>query len=262
MKKKHWLAATALACAVSSPAMAVKASDSDWSVTVSPYVFGKSLKGKVNGFGVSAPVDVPLSEAFKTLDGVFMGEVSVDSPRWGAFIDYQGTNSRDNLEFLGQPVEAALHLNSIAGAVYYVAHEAELGGDTVHGTPRVNRIRPLVGARWSKARAKLEVPNIINQDRSAEWTDVIVGIRTDTDVSSRWQFSGHFDMGGFNPGTRFSMNGHATMNYRTQIARRPATLRVGYEVLFQEYQQNDFTGQRFIWHMTQHGPTAGVSITF
>lgn len=264
MTQKYLLAAIALAWASASTAHAQEsASQSDWSVTVSPYVFGKSLRGKVDGLGQSTPVDVPLSEAFKTLNGIFMGEISVDSPRWGAFLDYQGTDSRDELTALGLPVKAELHLNSLAGAIYYVAHEAELGGETVHGKPRVTRIRPLVGARWSKARAQLNVANgVIDQDRHADWTDVIVGVRTDTDVSDRWQFSGHFDVGGFDPGKRFSMNGHATMNYRTHLANRPTTLRVGYEVLFQEYRQTDFLGDRFVWHMTQHGPTAGISITF
>lgn len=78
----------------------------------------------------------------------------------------------------------------------------------------------------------------------------------------RWKLTGHIDVGGFDPGDRFSLHVHASLGYRTALLTRPALLRVGNAVLFQEYEQGDFTGDRFVWNMTGHGPTAGVSITF
>lgn len=78
----------------------------------------------------------------------------------------------------------------------------------------------------------------------------------------RWKLTGHIDVGGFDPGDRFSLNAHASLGYRTALLTRPALLRVGNAVLFQEYEQGDFTGDRFVWNMMGHGPTAGASITF
>ena len=262
MKKIYWLAATAIIWAASTTAMAQESTGSDWSVTVSPYVFGKSLKGKIQDGNLSSPVDVPLHESTKTLAGIFMGEVSVDSDRWGGYLNYQGTNNRDTLTLMGLPIKAKLHLNSLAGAAYYVAYEEEQGGMTVHGEPMKTRIRPLVGARWSRAWAEATTPNVISETRHVEWTDVIAGVRTEKDLSERWQLAGHFDMGGFNPGHRFSMNSYVHVNYRTHIASRPAILRAGYEVLFQEYKKTYESDDQFNWHITQHGPIVGMSITF
>ena len=191
-----------------------------------------------------------------------MGEVAVDGPGWGAYIDYQGTDSRDERIALGLPIEADIRLRSLTGAVYYLMHEEELGGRTLHGEPRLFRIRPLAGARWSRTRADLAVPGLIEVGKQAEWTDVIVGLRTDADLNDRWKLTGHLDVGGFDPGERFSLNAQASLGYRTTVLTRPALLRVGYAVLFQEYEQGDFTGDRFVWNMTGHGPTAGFSITF
>lgn len=233
-----------------------------WGITVSPYVWAKSMEGKIQGATLSSPVNVPFSEAFDKVEGVFMGELSVDGPRWGGYVDYQGTDSRDERRVAGLPLEADIRLRSLTGAIYYIAHQEELGGKTVHDEPRVFRIRPLVGARWSRARADIAVPGLIETGKQAEWTDVIAGVRTDADLDARWKLTGHLDAGGFDPGERFSLNVHASLGYRTTLLGKPALLRVGYAVLFQEYEQVDFTGDRFVWNMTGHGPTAGVSITF
>ncbi|WP_292036389.1 MULTISPECIES: hypothetical protein [unclassified Brevundimonas] len=257
-----WVISAAVLCLGASSAAAQALSDRDWTVTVSPYVWAKTMQGRVQGAGLSTPVHVPFSEAFEKVEGVFMGEVAVDGPRWGAYVDYQGTDSRDERIALGLPIEADIRLRSLTGAVYYVAHEEELGGRTVHGAPRLLRIRPLAGARWSRTRADLAVPGLIEVGKQAEWTDVIVGLRTDADLNDRWKLTGHLDVGGFDPGERFSLNAQATLGYRTTVLTRPVLLRVGYAVLFQEYEQGDFTGDRFVWNMTGHGPMAGFSITF
>ena len=252
----------AVALAVAGVALGQENPDPRWRVTISPYVWAKSMEGKLQGAGLSSPIHVPFSEAFDKVEGVFMGEVSVDGARWGGYVDYQGTDSRDERRVMGLPLEADIRLRSLTGAVYYVAHDEELGGRTVHGAPRLFRIRPLAGARWSRARADLAVPGLIEVGKQAEWTDIIVGVRTDADLNARWKLTGHLDVGGFDPGDRFSLNAHASLGYRTAVLTRPALLRVGYAVLFQEYEQGDFTGDRFVWNVTGHGPTAGVSITF
>ena len=256
-----WISAAA-ALAAASGAQAQEAPESRLRLTVTPYVWAKTTEGKLQGAGLSSPVHVPFSEAFEKVEGVFMGEVSVDGPRWGGYVDYQCTDSRDERRVMGLPLEADIRLRSLTGAVYYVAHEEELGGRTVHGESRLFRIRPLAGARWSRARTDLAVPGLIEVGKQADWTDVIVGVRSDVDLGSRWKLTGHLDVGGFDPGDRFSLNAHASLGYRTTLLTRPALMRVGYAVLFQEYEQGDFTGDRFVWNMTGHGPTAGVSITF
>ena len=256
------LALIAVTAAASSTAVAQEAADPKWHVTISPYVWGKSLEGKVQAGGLSSPVDVPLSEAFETLENVFMGEVSVDGPRWGAYLDYQATDNLEEHEAFGLPLQADLRMRSLTAAAYYVAHEEELGGRTVHDQPRLFRISPLIGARWTKTRVDLSAPGPIAVGKQAEWTDIFVGFRANADISPRWTVSGHLDVGGFDPGQRFSLNAHTYLGYRTTLLKRPALLRVGYALLFQEHEQGDFTGDRFVWNMTQRGPVIGASITF
>lgn len=257
-----WVMGAAALCVANSSEAGQATSGRDWKVTLTPYVWAKTMEGRVQAAGLSSPVHVPFSEAFEKVEGVFMGEIAVDGPRWGAYVDYQGTDSRDERLASGLPVEAEIQLRSLTGAVYYVAHEEELGGRTVHGDARLFRIRPLAGARWSRTRADLAVPGLVEVGKQAEWTDIIVGLRADADLDPRWKLTGHLDVGGFDPGDRFSLNAQASLGYRTTLLTRSALLRVGYAVLFQEYEQDDFTGSRFLWNMTGHGPTAGFSITF
>lgn len=70
-------------------------------MTISPYVWAKSMEGKLQGAGLSSPIHVPFSEAFEKVEGVFTGEVSVDGARWGGYVDYQGTDSRDERRVMG-----------------------------------------------------------------------------------------------------------------------------------------------------------------
>jgi hypothetical protein len=44
---------------------------------------------------------------------------------------------------------------------------------------------------------------------------------------------------------------------------RPTILRFGYRALYQDYENDDFTGiNKFRWDVTQHGPVIGFSMRF
>lgn len=238
------------------------ASERSWRVTVSPYAWGKNLNGKIRLAGLSAPVHVPLSDAYETLESLLMGEITVETPRWGAFVDYQGTDNADTHTVMGLPVHAETELRSVTSGVFYKAYRKSLGGENANGEPRTTEVSPLIGARWSKARADLSVPGLINAGKQAEWTDVIVGVRTSSDISRRWNLSTNFDLGGFDPSERFSFSGDVHLGYRTQLLSRPLLAKVGYAVLLQKYEQTDFTGDRFVWDISSHGPVAGVTMVF
>lgn len=70
------------------------------------------------------------------------------------------------------------------------------------------------------------------------------------------------DVGGFGTGSKLSVNAQAYLGYRTHMGNLPTILRVGYRVLSQDYEGDDFTGNKFNWNVTQHGPVVGLSIRF
>ena len=228
--------------AIASVASAQTATDAgEWRVTISPYVWATSLDGHVALAGQKAPVDVPFSDAFEQLESVVMGDVEVRNNRWGASVDYQYAKTSEGVSLMGIPAQLGTRTTTVSGGVIFRLIEDDLGGRTAFGDPRSFRVEPIVGARWSKLQADLATPLGATQ-KSAEWTDLLLGLRVEGDVSHRWTLRAQVDAGGLGDGA--------------------VAINAGYRLLHQGYEQDDFTGQRFDWKVSRHGPVLGLSLTY
>lgn len=239
-----------------TPKVAGPVSLRDWSLTVSPYMWGSSLKGDAGVKGLHARVDVPFRETMKELQFGAMGAVELRRGNLGAYIngEYGKVASDKHISRLTLGVGMKNYLVS-AGAFYRI-YEAELGGNTVFGTPRVFAIEPTVGVRWTRLSTKLRVGGL-GISGSESWLDPFVGTRVLYDLTDRWNVAVEADVGGFGVGSRLSVNGQAFLGYRTTMLGLPTTLRAGYRVLHQDYRDGGFQ-----WKVTQHGPIVGASIQF
>ncbi len=149
----------------------------------------------------------------------------------------------------------------LAAGAYYRVYDLALGGDTVFGEPRHFTVEPTVGIRWTKLEAHADA-GFTSANKSADWLDPFVGMRLSTDLSDRWNLAGEADIGGFDIGSKLAVNAQAYLGYRTYMFNHPTILRVGYRVLSQDYETDDFTGNKFRWDVTQHGPVLGFSMRF
>lgn len=228
----------------------------DWSLTVTPYMWASSLNGDAAVKGRHARVDVPFRETLKELQFSAMGAVELRRGNFGAYVngEYGKVASDKHVSRLTLGVGMKSYL--FAAGVYYRIYEAELGGNTVFGTPRVFVIEPMAGLRWTRLTTKLRVGGL-GVSGSESWLDPFVGTRVLYDLTDRWNVAAEGDVGGFGAGSRLSVNAQAYLGYRTSVLRLPTTLRAGYRVLHQDYRDGGFQ-----WKVTQHGPIVGASIQF
>ncbi len=188
-----------------------------------------------------------------------MANVEVTNGLFGFYLDgqYVKTSQEEHLD--EQEIGLEIRTTIVAAGAYYRAYDLPLGGDTIFGQPRRFTIEPTVGLRWTKLEAEVRAASV---KRSADWLDPFVGARLSGDLSERWNLSGEADIGGFGAGSELSVNAQAYLGYRTYMFSHPTIVRIGYRVLWQDYETDDFTGNTFRWDVTQHGPVLGFSMRF
>ncbi len=238
------------------------APDRDWTVIVSPYVWAASLKGSASLAGFDTDVDVPFSDTLEHLDLAAMGNIELTNGQWGAYFDGQYVRTSQDEQVQAHEIGLDIRMTWLAAGVFYKAYEAELGGDTVFGKPRTFSIEPTVGLRWTKLEADVSAFGL-KATKSANWTDPFVGVRFNGDLDERWNLVGEVDVGGFDVGSKLSVNAQAYLGYRTDMLGHPTILRGGYRMLYQDYENDDFTGaNKFRWDVNEHGPVLGFSMLF
>lgn len=251
-----------LMAAIAGGSAAQSATSTDeWRVTVSPYVWATSLDGAITLAGHKAPVDVPFSDAFDQLESVVMGDVEVRKGRWGGYVDYQYAKTAEDVSLLGMPANLGTRTTTVSGGLLYRLIDDPLGGRTAFGDLRSLRVEPIVGARWSKVQADLATPLGATR-KGAEWTDLLLGLRVEGDVTDRWTLRAQVDAGGLGDNDRNSVSWQALASYRTPLGDGAVSVNAGYRLLQQNYEQDDFTGQRFDWKVSRHGPVLGLSLTY
>lgn len=233
----------------------------DWAVIVSPYAWAASLKGNAALAGLTTDVDVPFSDVFDHLDFVAMGNIEITNGLWGVYFDAQHVKTSQDEELLSHEIALGITTTTLAAGAFYRVYEKELGGETVFGAPRRFSLEPTAGVRWTRLKAEPSVLGF-STEKSADWTDPFVGLRLNADLTERWNLFTEADVGGFGVGSKKSVNAQAYLGYRTEMFGKPTILRAGYRLLYQDYEGADFTGGRFRWDVTQHGPVAGFSIRF
>lgn len=241
---------------------------SEWSVIVSPYLWAASLNGEGAMRGRPVNIDVPFSDVIKDLDLGVMGALEITNGTFGAFLnaEYVNVSSDEAIQFkhpaVGEVTIGAGTTTTIIGAgAYYKVYETALGGDTAFGAPRVFSISPLAGLRWTRLDGDLsgKINNGPTREfsDSKQWLDPFVGARADIDLSSRWNLMIEGDVGGFDVGSKITLNGQAYLGYRTHFLGHETILRLGYRALYQDYSSGGFA-----WDVTQHGPVLGASMKF
>ncbi|MBO9709023.1 MAG: hypothetical protein J7521_12505 [Caulobacter sp.] len=245
---------------LASPALAQSDTSDRWRVIVSPYAWAASLDGDLTLAGLHTNVDVPFSEIFDHLDFVAMGEVEVAKGRWGVIVDGQHVKTSQDEKVLANRVDLGIETTNVDVAAYYRVYERELGGATRMGGPRHFAIEPYAGARWTRLTADVSALGLQTR-KTSEWTDIIVGARSDYDLTDRWNLSGAVDLGS-NGQNGSSINARAMIGYGGRFLGRPTQWKAGYRLLWQKHRADDFTGGVFRWDVTRQGPVAGFSMHF
>jgi len=234
----------------------------EWAVIVSPYVWAASLKGNASLAGFDTDVDVPFSEIFDHLDLALMGNVEVTNGKWGVYFDGQHVQTSQDERVFAHEIGIHIKTTTLAAGAFFKAYEVELGGQTVFGKPRTISFEPTVGVRWTELKADVSAFGV-SSTKNSDWADPFIGLRMNADLTDRWNLFAEADVGGFDVGSKVSVNAQAYLGYRMEMLGKPTILRAGYRLLYQDYENDDFTGaNKFRWDVSQHGPVVGFSMRF
>ncbi|MEN3931168.1 hypothetical protein WJT86_08875 [Microvirga sp. W0021] len=232
-----------------------------WNLIISPYVWAASLNGNAALAGRYSHVDIPFSDVIHHLDYALMGNVELTNSQWGVYGDFQHVQTSQKEKVYQQTLGLRVTTTNIAFGAYYRIFEQPLGGDTVFGRPRRIAIEPTAGVRWTKLNVHAKAIGLQTVKR-ADWFDPFVGLRISADLTDRWNLFVSGNVGGFGAGSDISYDVQAYLGYRTFIFGQPTILRMGYRWLYQDYESDDFTGNKFRWKINQHGPAIGFSMRF
>ncbi|WP_329911580.1 hypothetical protein [Serratia quinivorans] len=240
---------------VTTPAV-ISMDDAGWHVTVSPYLWMPSLRGNGAVDGHAGRFKAPFHKLVRDLDFVTMGNITVNTGRYGMFFDGQYFDLSEHLDFRSDTVSAHSSVRStqlnLGG--FYQAWRGTLGGSTLFGEQREWVISPAAGVHWTRMRVKMWGEGL-SAAHSNTWAVPFIGVRSSYDLSERWSLSGQSDVGAW--GRQFNLQAQAYLGYRLGIWGKESLLRVGARILHQDYQDDGFH-----WNVSQYGPVAGLSMTF
>lgn len=257
------VALSVLSVSASVQASEYKTPEKDWMLLVTPFVWGASLKGDVKLAGIKSHVDMPFSKIAGHVDSVFMGNVEFRWKKLGLMLDGFSVDTSQSEQLLGNKTKVSITQRGLLAGAYYRVWEQPLGGLNHFGEPRTLTLDPMVGVRWTRLKAGMDVPAFgVNVKKSVRWSDPMVGLRVSADMDERWQLMTQLSVGGFDGSHRRTLDAQAYVGYRTYWFDQPTIIRAGYRILSQRFETDDFTGNKFRYDLDQKGPAIGVTVRF
>lgn len=276
----RWCAAlvSAALCAVvvPSPAGAEAPPDRNWTFGVTPYIWLPAMTGKTGVNGRTVDVDTSIGDLFTETDSVFAISAEMEAwykKRWGVAFNGQWTVLKQDDNLFGPsggppfgpgifPIEFDLKMNMglFELLALYDPGEWQLGSGA--SSPSLF-VQPLVGARVTVMRVKLDAKGGSGLDQTASWADPILGARLGIRFGPerRWSWIFRGDFGGFGAGSDFTWNLVGFLGYDFAVGNAMSTVALGARALYQDF-ENGSGSKRFRWDVTQYGPVFAWSFRF
>ncbi len=239
-------AAACLASAALTPG-AVQAGSSDWASQVTLYGWGASVSGDFRPFPGAPQLsfDRSFSDVLKDSDGAFFMTALARRGELVFFGDLTySSSSRSGRVPPGIPASGKLTMRSATLAA----------GKRFQAGPRTT-LDLLGGARFWSIDGSVSVPLAgVSVAPEANFTDPIVALRTNTQLSPRWSLLAYVDAGGFGVGSDATWQAAVTANYKVSDH---FYLSGGWRHLFVDYNDN---GANFEGSMS--GPIIGATYRF
>ncbi|MEO1191818.1 MAG: hypothetical protein AAFY02_08685 [Pseudomonadota bacterium] len=249
--------------------------EDQWRFLAVPYVWFTNLTGNTTVRGISAPVDASFGGIASNLNIAVMGQFEVRKGKIGAFLNpvyasLEASNNAGPFQIGGQQVpsrdvtvSSTLFTSDVG--LYYRVLELNFSGGPSAGGARVVA-EPYIGARIWHLSTEISIPL---RDRNFEssgnktWADTIFGLRTQWDITDRWNVAAIGDVGGGPFGASdLTAQGILFAGYRFGLFNeRDANLVAGYRALYDDFTTGSGREQ-FTYNATLHGPLLGLSIAF
>ena len=238
-------------------------------VKFTPYVWATQVKGDLTVDGLTAPMDINLSDLWQMLTdgevrGGFMGHLGFGRDNWTIFINGDIVSMAPSAEVRRANIETGLTMTllELGGAVDLLnANESDPANSPL-------RIQMLGGVRYYAvdAAAIVSLPNInplIQIENGANWVDLFVGSQALAKITPNTDIYVRGDVGGFGIGTSSI---HA-WNLASGISTNSicgSKLFLGYRVFDLEQSLSGGAGSPLGFGVNQviHGPVVGLTFQF
>ena len=226
---------------------------SDWSLNISPYIWGAGLKGSIASFpnAPSADVDVSVTDILKNIDAAGVVIAQLRYQRFAGYMDliYTAVSADQDtplgILFDDVELENEIFIGTFGGAYRPI--------ETQHAS-----LDLLAGIRvWSVDTVlKLEGGALPDQEfeHGENWIDPIIGFHGRYQFDNGIYLTNLFQIGGFGVGSDLTWDAFGGVGYQFNDS---VSAIAGYRHLEVDYEHNGF-----VFDVEMSGPVIGMTIRF
>lgn len=226
---------------------------SPWEFRIQPYGWLTGIDGTTGPAAFASDVDAGFDDIFNVLEMAAALQFEARRGRWGIIADafYAELGSSGTLPG-PRETDIDLDFQQFLGELvvsYRVCESPQHFADFYAGI-RHNSIS-------LDLEATSDGPVLDDgETRSADkdWTDPIIGIRTQWEINDRWFLAAKGDIGGFGVDSDFTWNLQGTVGYRFNES---VSCEIGYR-----HFDTDYADDGFIYDLAQSGALIGVNFVF
>lgn len=221
------------------------------------YMFLTDIKGDSRIGNVVADVDVPVSDVLDELDMAFMAFIEHRNGKWSfigdifyANIGAKDTIARNNVTsvFVNLELKQLMLEGFAAYRVLDIRDGNTRFGLDLLGGLRYNKMETELGVQVSA----LGLATAGSRKGDVNWTDAVVGIRTEYSFGNGWGLSGWADIGDGQDSSSYQLIGLASYTFKNK-----AKAFGGYRKYNMEYEDSSLA-----LDLDYQGPMLGVSFRF
>lgn len=260
MRCKKSMAITAAGIILITSGAAAQAQDiaDDWSVQLTLYGWVPGIKGDQTLPSGDPLIDLGPTDVLGALEGAFFGAAEFRRGRWGLIFDFMYADLEQDGIATGTIIPGAAPANATAAATFKVATAALAYRVLEAGTQFVDIYG---GLRYYDVEAvfTFKIPSIgfeTARAASSTWTDAIIGLRGQVQLTDQWSLTGLADVGGFGIGSSSEFSWQALITADYAFSDR-LTGRIGYRHMGIDNISNDLN-----LDLDLGGPVIGLTWAF
>jgi opacity protein-like surface antigen len=225
--------------------------ETGWSFRIAPYAWLTAIDGDIGIGPLTAPVDISFSDTLDKLDMAYMFLVEAGYGRWTLTADFVYGDFSNDIAGGGRVFNSFRYeytqwvFTPTLG--YRVIETDDYSMDVFAGARVTSFDTSLTG--------RLVGGGQLQRSADDTWTDPIIGIRGQSELSERWFLRYNADIGGFGVSSDLVWQAFLGLGYKI---RENASLAVGYRGLGIDYSSGAYSTLDVI----NHGPLIGFEFRF
>jgi hypothetical protein len=213
-----------------------------WQYSITPYLWNVSFDGNTSSGDNDFPIDVDYSFfTLDNLDNVLSLNFEANNGRFGILFDGLRARYSDSASNRLFDTTLAVELGYLEGAVSY--------------TPSAfDNVDIIGGVRYFFLDTQVQFNPGPATEGDYTWTDPLVGLRYQDNLTNNWRYQLRGDVGGFGVSSDLVLNLLGAIRYSFN---KTFTAELGYR-----YLSIDFTEDDFLYDVSMHGLVVGLGIHF